>query len=87
VTKKLTKHGNSLALIIDKPLLDVLGIDATTNLKLSVEGGALIITAASKKTVAKKSLAKKSKKSESIDAVAQQIIKEYEPVFRKLAKT
>ena len=28
--KKLTRTGNSLALVLDKPLLDQVGIDATT---------------------------------------------------------
>jgi hypothetical protein len=28
MVKKLTKHGNSLALVIDRPILDLLKIDA-----------------------------------------------------------
>ncbi len=30
--KKLTKHGNSLALVIDRPILDLLRIDPDTPL-------------------------------------------------------
>jgi antitoxin component of MazEF toxin-antitoxin module len=44
VQKKLTKHGSSLALIIDKRLLKLLCIDAHTMLSVMVEGGSLIIT-------------------------------------------
>ena len=42
--KKLVKHGNSLALIIDKPILELLKIDETTELEISTDGSNLIIT-------------------------------------------
>jgi len=41
--KKLSKHGNSLALVIDRPILDLLGIDEGTSLHVSTNGGALVI--------------------------------------------
>ncbi|NUM54599.1 MAG: AbrB/MazE/SpoVT family DNA-binding domain-containing protein [Candidatus Hydrogenedentes bacterium] len=41
--KKLTKHGNSLALVIDKPILDLLKIDANTPLEVSTDGDMLLI--------------------------------------------
>jgi len=41
--KKLTKHGNSLALVIEKPILDLLKIDAATPLEVSTDGNVLII--------------------------------------------
>ena len=41
--KKLSKHGNSLALVIDKPILDLLQIDDQTELQISTDGRALII--------------------------------------------
>ncbi len=41
--KKLTKHGNSLALVIDRPILDLLNIDAETALDISTDGTRLII--------------------------------------------
>jgi antitoxin MazE len=41
--KKLTKHGNSLALVIDRPILDLLNIDAETALDVSTDGTRLII--------------------------------------------
>lgn len=41
--KHLTKHGNSLALVIDKPILDLLGIDAETPLEVKTDGDALRI--------------------------------------------
>ena len=42
--KKLTKHGNSLALIIDRPILELLKVDATTQMDISTDGEVLIIT-------------------------------------------
>jgi len=41
--KKLTKHGNSLALVIDKPVLELLEIDADTLLSVTTDGRCLII--------------------------------------------
>src|ERR1017187_10877531 len=36
--KKLTKHGNSLALVIDRPILDLLKIEPGTTLDVSTDG-------------------------------------------------
>jgi len=41
--KKLSKHGNSLALVIDRSILELLGIDEQTSLELSTDGEALVI--------------------------------------------
>ena len=42
--KSLIKHGNSLALVIDKPILELLQISAETPLELSTNGDALLIS-------------------------------------------
>lgn len=44
MVKKLVKHGNSLALVIDKPVLDILKIRAETSLDISTDGEILIIS-------------------------------------------
>jgi antitoxin component of MazEF toxin-antitoxin module len=44
MTKTLIKHGNSLALVIDKPILDMLQIDADTPLELTTNGNGLLIS-------------------------------------------
>ncbi|MDF0665405.1 MAG: hypothetical protein P0119_04925 [Nitrospira sp.] len=41
--KKLTKHGNSLALVIDRGVLDLLDIDAETPLSIKTDGKCLIV--------------------------------------------
>ena len=42
--KKLTKHGNSLALVMERGVLDLLKIDADTPLDISTDGEVLIIS-------------------------------------------
>lgn len=42
--KTLTTHGNSAALIIDKPLLEILKIDMDTPLEIVTDGENLIIS-------------------------------------------
>ncbi|MBM3762931.1 MAG: AbrB/MazE/SpoVT family DNA-binding domain-containing protein [Acidobacteria bacterium] len=44
MVKKLTKHGNSLALVIDRPILDLLKIDPTTPLEVTTDGKRLTIS-------------------------------------------
>lgn len=44
LTKTLIKHGNSLALVIDKPILEMLGIEADTPLEISTNGDSLLIS-------------------------------------------
>jgi antitoxin component of MazEF toxin-antitoxin module len=41
--KKLSKHGNSLALVIDRSILELLGIDEKTALELSTDGESLVV--------------------------------------------
>jgi antitoxin component of MazEF toxin-antitoxin module len=43
MVKKLSKHGNSLALVIDRPILDLLGIDEETQLEISTDGESLVV--------------------------------------------
>ena len=44
MVKKLTKHGNSLALVIDRAVLDLLKIDTDTPLEISTDGQVLVIS-------------------------------------------
>ncbi len=41
--KKLTKHGNSMALVIDKAILEILKIGENTPLELTTDGKSLNI--------------------------------------------
>ena len=42
--KTLTKHGNSLALVIEKPVLELIGADADTPFDISTDGQVLILS-------------------------------------------
>jgi len=44
MVKRMTRHGNSMALVIDRPILELLHIDADTPLDITTDGEALIIT-------------------------------------------
>ena len=46
MVKKLTKHGNSLALVIDRPILELLKIDQETPLEVTTDGKKLTIAPA-----------------------------------------
>jgi antitoxin MazE len=43
MVKKLTKHGNSLALVIDRAILELLKIGSETPLDVSTDGQVLVI--------------------------------------------
>ncbi|MCF7954450.1 MAG: AbrB/MazE/SpoVT family DNA-binding domain-containing protein [Phycisphaerae bacterium] len=44
MVKKLIKHGNSLALVIDKPILELLDIAQDTSLELTTNGDSIMIS-------------------------------------------
>ena len=44
MVKHLSKHGNSLALVIDRGILDLLDIDAGTALSITTDGSCLVVT-------------------------------------------
>jgi antitoxin MazE len=73
--KKLTKHGNSLALVIDRPILDLLKIDPDTPLDVSTDGRQLIIAPV-----------KPTARRKKFDAAQKWAHKRYGNAFRKLAE-
>lgn len=75
MVKKLTKHGNSLALVIERPILDLLKIDAETPLDISTDGKRLIVEPAQPTTRKKK-----------FEAAQEWAHKRYAKAFRKLAE-
>lgn len=73
--KKLTKHGNSLALVIDRPILDLLKIDPDTPLDVTTDGKRLIV-----------SPAEASERRKKFDAAQETAHRRYGRAFRKLAE-
>jgi len=43
IVKKLTRQGNSSALVIDRPLMKLMDIDNDTELKITVKGRKMIV--------------------------------------------
>jgi antitoxin component of MazEF toxin-antitoxin module len=43
MVKTLARHGNSLALVLDRGVLDLLEIDAKTPLQITTDGQALVV--------------------------------------------
>lgn len=73
--KKLTRHGNSLALVIDRPILELLNIDPDTPLDVSTDGKQLIV-----------SRAKPSARLANFAAAQELAHRRYGKAFRKLAE-
>lgn len=73
--KKLTKHGNSLALVIDRPILDLLRIDSDTPLDISTDGRRLIVAPA-----------KASTRRDKFEAAQKLAHQRYARAFKKLAE-
>ena len=44
MVKTLTKHGNSYALVIDRPILELLNINDATPLSISTDGTSLVVS-------------------------------------------
>jgi len=44
MVKKLIQHGNSVALVIDKPIMEILNISNETTFKISTDGKNLILS-------------------------------------------
>jgi len=44
MVKTLTKHGNSLALVIDKPILELLRVTPETPFEIMTDGQSLVLT-------------------------------------------
>jgi antitoxin MazE len=74
--KRLQAIGNSAGIIIDKPILELLGITPDTELELKTDGESLIITPVRETGSRAKRLAK----------VQSKVVRRHEGTFRKLAK-
>jgi len=69
MVKKLIQHGNSAALVIDKPIMEILKITSETSFELTTDGRNLILSPQNKHTQEKDilhSLEKINKKHGSV---------------------
>jgi antitoxin component of MazEF toxin-antitoxin module len=74
MVKKLSAVGNSLGLIIERPILDLLRIDKDTPLEVTTDGEALIIRPASRNRKAR------------LRRAAARVMKAHDDALRKLAE-
>ena len=72
--KTLKKHGNSMALVIEKPMMEALGITEETPLQVTVNGNALVVTPANVGVG-----------PERVKVVIKEIRKRYGPMLKRLA--
>lgn len=75
MVKKLTQHGNSLALVIDKPILEMMHVDADTPLSITFTGTSLVVTPAHDEERRKK-----------FEAAAKDMFEKYDGMLRRLAE-
>ena len=73
--KKLVAHGNSAALIIDKPIMDLLKVDMKTPLEVSTDGRSLII-----------SPVENDKREKRFRTALEKVNKSHRKTLQKLAK-
>lgn len=75
MVKTLIKHGNSLALVIDKPILELLHISADTQLEITSNGDVLMI-----------SPVRKAPRQDKIRASLDKINKKFSDDLKRLAE-
>ncbi len=75
MVKHLTKTGNSLALVLDRPLLEATRIDADTALEISTDGDVIVITPV-----------RDAQRVQKFRAGVEAINARYAGVFQKLAE-
>jgi antitoxin component of MazEF toxin-antitoxin module len=81
MVKKLTKHGNSLAILIDKPILELLNITEDTRINLRTDGTNIII-----EPVREYPPIRTISDNPKLQKVYEELIEKYDDVLRKLAE-
>ena len=80
--KKLSKHGNSFVVLIDKPILDLLNINEDTTLKIKTDGKNIIIEPVN---AAKKHTPGIISKDKKLQKAYETIVDKYDATLKKLA--
>jgi antitoxin component of MazEF toxin-antitoxin module len=73
--KKLIKHGNSLALVIEKPVLDLLGAGPETSFDITTDGHALVLVPI-----------KDAKRQKAFKSALSKVNEKYSRTLKKLAE-
>ena len=75
--KKLSKHGNSLAILIDKPILELLNINEHTQIHIKTDGTNIIIEPIRNTTISSDS---------KLQDLYEDLVDKYNNVLKKLSK-
>jgi antitoxin component of MazEF toxin-antitoxin module len=75
MVKTLTRTGNSLALVLDKGLLEATGIDANTRLEVSTDGDVIVI-----------SPVRSTRRTARVRRILDELDREHAGAFRRLAE-
>jgi antitoxin component of MazEF toxin-antitoxin module len=73
--KKLTRTGNSVALVLDKPLLEQMGLEEGSEVELSSNGQVVMITPV-----------RENARRRKLQSILDKIDEQYGGVFKKLAE-
>jgi antitoxin component of MazEF toxin-antitoxin module len=73
--KKLSRTGNSVALVLDKPLLEQLGLHENSEVEISTDGDVLVMTPL-----------RESGRRRKLHKILDEIDEKYAGVFRRLAE-
>ena len=74
--KQLCKVGNSNAILLDKPVMELIGLEENGQVQLVVDGGSLILTPANPRPV----------DTERFEACLDRVVGERREVLRRLAQ-
>ena len=75
MAKKLTRTGNSLALVLDKPILEATGIDDETPLEVSTDGDVIIVSPIRSK-----------RRTAKLKKILEDLHRDHAGAFRRLAE-
>ena len=74
MTKKLVRHGNSAALILDKPILELLNVTMETSLEITTDGRNIVVSPAT------------SDSEEEVRASLDRINAKFAPTLKRLGE-
>jgi len=74
--KQLSKVGNSNALLLDRAIMELLGLDESGEVQLTVEGGSLVVTPVNPRPV----------DPERFEACLERVVADRREILRRLAE-
>lgn len=73
--KRLTRTGNSVAVVLEKPLLEAVGIEPDSEVEISTNGDVIVITPV-----------RDARRQRKLKKILDELDEQYAGVFRRLAE-